>query len=461
MESGLTVIMAPSGRAVREATDRLVGQLGRRCARVARLLPNARLASLTQRRLADAGLPTLGIDVATLDAWALGRWEVFGDGRVAVRPEQRRAMALRALALTPTRLLNAGARGLVGCVEAAVRKAAGLAEFDSPDTAPLAASAARSASSSRSAGPTSGCLPTTASSSRARRRPFCPASWRGGNGRTSCLRTPRRSRARSAPCFSRRRGGRGSRSWCARAESDVRDDGPAPRPVPAPPAHALPARAPSTPATRLPKMASAHSPACARSRGSLSRGSALPRRTAPRAPRSALLARAVFQPSCDRQVPATGAVRFVMPSGGYAQPEALAQQIALLHEQDGIACRQIVVTCKDPLKTAEGLAERLATRGMTPRAGVGAPSPHARGERTDRTCASRMPGAAGRRPRRDHARVRQRPRPQPPARHPGARPPAPRSALAPAQAHRHPRHARGPLRGIPDRTQRRRRHLRG
>ena len=335
MESGLTVIMAPSGRAVREATDRLVGQLGRRCARVARLLPNARLASLTQRRLADAGLPTLGIDVATLDAWALGRWEVFGDGRVAVRPEQRRAIALRALALTPTRLLNAGARGLVGCVEAAVRKAAGLAEFDSPDAAHL----------------------DGLSDAQRELLEVCRTYERllADHG----LIEPSQAMALLP-------GAMGEAGWAHLVLEDASSIACAQRPLLLEAARragvtlVVPAGEPNARDDEVglatctggtgacPASASAFHPGYAlaqdgaRALAGLCEEQGIPvtwerapeADGAPRAEELALLARAVFQPSRDRQVPATGAVRFVMPSGGYAQPEALAQQIALLHEQD-------------------------------------------------------------------------------------------------------------------------------
>ena len=366
MESGLTVIMAPSGRAVREATDRLVGQLGRRCARVARLLPNARLASLTQRRLADAGLPTLGIDVATLDAWALGRWEVFGDGRVAVRPEQRRAIALRALALTPTRLLNAGARGLVGCVEAAVRKAAGLAEFDSPDTARLGGLSDAQRELLEVCRTYERLLADHGLIEPSQAMALLPGVMGEAGWAHLVLEDASSIACAQRPLLLEAARRAGVTLVVRAGEPNARDDeaGPATRTGAA-------GACPASASAFHPGYALAQDGVCALA--DLCEEQGIPvawerapeADGAPRAEELALLARAVFQPSCDRQVPATGAVRFVMPSGGYAQPEALAQQIALLHERDGIACRQIVVTCKDPLKTAEGLAERLATRGMS------------------------------------------------------------------------------------------------
>lgn len=81
-----------------------------------------------------------------------------------------------------------------------------------------------------------------------------------------------------------------------------------------------------------------------------------------RAPELASLLAALFEPDEEHPVAATGAVRFVLPSGRYAAPRSLCDALAAIRSDDPDA--SVAVAARDAFACFEDLAPRLAARGI-------------------------------------------------------------------------------------------------
>lgn len=391
---GITVVLAGSPAGVRRAADRVMGELTARGTRVARLLPNTRRAMQRARQLANADTPLLGTPVTTLDEWALDRWALFGDGRTPVYAAERRALTLQAIAQTPTPHLPADARGIVGCVESMVRTATGTLAFDQ-DASPADEAPTREATCNAAHGSSCRAL----SDAQRELLAICHTYTR--------LLTDHGLIERAAAIVALP-DAMGAAGWSHLLFEDVSEldavqEGLVVQaaahegatlvirwrermPEAASETEALVAQvnalaAPPTPedptapdAAALDELLDRLHPAYAKLRDLLTRLAARPgvtlhfRRFAdePAIPASAptpdeltALRDALFQPSPERVVVPTGAVRFVLPAGRYARSEALAREIIRLRDT-GIAPRSIVLACKDPLAMADSLAGRLA-----------------------------------------------------------------------------------------------------
>ncbi|MBS5450817.1 MAG: PD-(D/E)XK nuclease family protein [Coriobacteriia bacterium] len=423
---GITLVLAgPSNESVRTATDGAMEALLAQGMRVARVLPDARRATQTAKRLAAAGSPLLGTPVTTLDEWALERWALFGDGRTPAFSAERRALVLQAIgeARPRTSHLPADSRGIVGCVESMVRTATGTLAFDrgvALDTERLSEAQlelldichiyARLLSEhglvERSAALAS--LPDTmgdagwshllledVSELGAVQESLIAAAARH-EGATLVIRWREQSeddaaRAEMAQLVAR---ANGSAASCDDALAPDESAGTTATAAAHDAASGSLAGAGHDGAAAMSDDARAAlgellerlHPAYAKLRG-LVEGlvgrqglsvrlvraeeppstASVPRAAAPKtstepvapSPELAALRHALFQPSSAPTVVPTGTVRFVLPAGRYARSEALAREIVRLRGT-GIAPRDIVIACADPLALADALSGRLA-----------------------------------------------------------------------------------------------------
>ena len=108
----------------------VVQKMLRQGRRVAWIVPSRSIALAVKQHLADAGKGLAGVEVATLDTWAGGRWALYGDGRKPVSSLQRRILVKKALdegVWTSAALASAG---MVESVAGIVRAGAGLEAFE-------------------------------------------------------------------------------------------------------------------------------------------------------------------------------------------------------------------------------------------------------------------------------------------------------------------------------------------
>ncbi len=134
MAACLTVLNVPFAQTCAIAADAAVREAQSHSARVARILPSGTAAERTMQRLADAGRPSLGVETTTLEAWAMGRWALYGDGCTPVSQAERRAAAIAVLDTTPCSLLKTQLKGMVSCLEDVVRRASGTSAYASART---------------------------------------------------------------------------------------------------------------------------------------------------------------------------------------------------------------------------------------------------------------------------------------------------------------------------------------
>lgn len=86
-------------------------------------------------------------------------------------------------------------------------------------------------------------------------------------------------------------------------------------------------------------------------------------------PELASLVAALVSPAAPQPVP-TGAVRCLQPAGPVAEWELVASEVAACAEE---GAREVVVAVPDAMRTWEGLAPKLASRGLLAQAGVSKP----------------------------------------------------------------------------------------
>lgn len=128
VQPGLTVVNASTLFMCHDIADDLCIKAVEKSWRAVRLMSSVELVTRTAQGLANSGAQTLGLTIATTGQWVQSLWELFGDGRTPVTPQMRRLFVLRALLDTPDlKNLDAHAVGTVTFIEKIVRS---LSEYE-------------------------------------------------------------------------------------------------------------------------------------------------------------------------------------------------------------------------------------------------------------------------------------------------------------------------------------------
>ena len=98
--------------------------------RVAWIVPSRNIALAVKQHLADAGKGLAGVEVATLDTWAGGRWALYGDGRAPIGNLQRRLLVKKTLEQGDWSSSSLRSTGMVSSLASIVRVGAGLDAFE-------------------------------------------------------------------------------------------------------------------------------------------------------------------------------------------------------------------------------------------------------------------------------------------------------------------------------------------
>ena len=107
-----------------------VQEMLRQGRRVAWIVPSRNIALAVKRHLADAGKGLAGVEVATLDTWAGGRWALYGDGRAPIGNLQRRLLVKKTLEQGDWSSSSLRSTGMVSSLASIVRAGAGLDAFE-------------------------------------------------------------------------------------------------------------------------------------------------------------------------------------------------------------------------------------------------------------------------------------------------------------------------------------------
>lgn len=97
---------------------------------VAWIVPSRNIALAVKQHLADAGKGLAGVEVATLDTWAGGRWALYGDGRAPIGNLQRRLLVKKTLEQGDWSSSSLRSTGMVSSLASIVRAGAGLDAFE-------------------------------------------------------------------------------------------------------------------------------------------------------------------------------------------------------------------------------------------------------------------------------------------------------------------------------------------
>ncbi len=349
-QCGVRVVATRTTLAAREEADRDARDAARRGGRVTRLETDARAATLAKQRLATAGGVPLGVQITTLAAWVRDRWALYGDGRALVTASQRRALVLQALDATPVRCIDAGAPGTVRAVEGALRTYAGTSALGQAPGGPADALVHVNPSDMEPSqrdifdvcrayrrllsrhglieqGEVATCLPALMGevgwshltldgiSELSQAQAALVVECARHAGATVALRADVPGRGDSNPAF-------GLSRPLVRLLLDVSERMGVPCEVVA------------------------------------SRSEADPWRSG----EVGGFARALFRPSPEGVVTSTGDVRFCLPAGGYAEPQAIVDEVAGALGR-GMSPRDVIVACRNPIEMAEELRGRLSQLG--------------------------------------------------------------------------------------------------
>ena len=108
----------------------VVQKMLRQGRRVAWIVPSRDIALAVKRRLADAGKGLAGVEIATVDTWAGGRWTLYGDGRAPIGNLQRRLLVKKTLEQGDWSSSSLRSAGMVSSLASIVRAGAGLPAFE-------------------------------------------------------------------------------------------------------------------------------------------------------------------------------------------------------------------------------------------------------------------------------------------------------------------------------------------
>ena len=107
-----------------------VQEMLRQGRRVAWIVPSRDIALAVKRHLADAGKGLAGVEIATIDTWAGGRWALYGDGRAPIGNLQRRLLVKKTLEQGDWSSSSLRSTGMVSSLASIVRAGAGLDAFE-------------------------------------------------------------------------------------------------------------------------------------------------------------------------------------------------------------------------------------------------------------------------------------------------------------------------------------------
>lgn len=324
----------------------VVQEILRQGRRVAWIVPSRNIALAVKQHLADAGKGPAGVEVATLDTWAGGRWALYGDGRKPVSSLQRRILVKKALdegVWTSAALASAG---MVESVAGIVRAGAGLEAFEG-GTEQIAGITELTAAQRELMGACQtyfallqecGLIePGTVMRVLAHTMP--EAGWQHlvldgcwnleGSAVELAGAACEHAGVMLVGCLGDNAAFESEREVTARIADAARERG-----------VEVARTAGEVPVKQGDDTLEPHVPA--------------------RSPELIDLANALFSTEQTEPVAATGALRACMPAGHYAEGALLAQQVGQLVEVDGIAPREIVVVARNPLAKAQAMTGPLA-----------------------------------------------------------------------------------------------------
>ena len=331
------------------AVQEMLGQ-GRR---VAWIVPSRDIALAVKRRLADAGKGLAGVEIATVDTWAGGRWTLYGDGRAPIGNLQRRLLVKKTLEQGEWSSSSLRSAGMVGSLASIVRAGAGLPAFedacekDAPAPAdnrlaPAQLELMQAAKAYFELAQAHGLIEpgsamqllTACMPEAAWPHLVIDGCWNLEGAALALVgEACRHAGVTLVGCL----GGNAAFEAERRVAGQVED------------------------------LAIEAGCEVARKAGAdLLAGTSLPL-DSQRSPELAQLTDTLFSEGDSARVGATGALRACLPAGRYAEGELLARQIGQLVHTDGIAARDIVVVAHDPLDTAQALGGPLsehAPRGI-------------------------------------------------------------------------------------------------
>ena len=321
--------------------------------RVAWIVPSHNIALAVKRHLADAGKGLAGVEVATLDTWAGGRWALYGDGRAPIGNLQRRLLVKKTLEQGDWSSSSLRSTGMVSSLASIVRVGAGLDAFENAcaqgmpapaDTqlTPAQLELLQAAKAYFALAQSHGLIEP---GSAMRKLAACTpeAGWPHlvidgcwnleGAALTLVSEACTHAGVTLVGCLEDNAAFEAERHVAKQIEDLATEAG-----------------------VEVTFRAGADLLAAA--------GASL---DSARSPELIQLTNTLFSKGDPTHVTATGALRACLPAGRYAEGELLARQIGQLVHADGIAARDIVVVAHDPLETARALGGPLsehAPRGI-------------------------------------------------------------------------------------------------
>ena len=331
------------------AVQEMLGQ-GRR---VAWIVPSRDIALAVKRRLADAGKGLAGVEIATVDTWAGGRWTLYGDGRAPIGNLQRRLLVKKTLEQGEWSSSSLRSAGMVGSLASIVRAGAGLPAFEEACArdvpapagirlAPAQLELMQAAKAYFELAQTHGLIEpgsamqllTACMPEAAWPHLVIDGCWNLEGAALALVgEACRHAGVTLVGCLGGNAAFEAERHVAGQVEDLAIEAG--------------------------------CEVAC-KAGADLLAGTSLPL-DSQRSPELAQLTDTLFSEGDSARVGATGALRACLPAGRYAEGELLARQIGQLVHTDGIAARDIVVVAHDPLSTARALSGPLsehAPRGI-------------------------------------------------------------------------------------------------
>ena len=331
----------------------VVQEMLRQGKRVAWIVPSRNIALAVKRHLADAGKGLAGVEVATLDTWAGGRWALYGDGRAPIGNLQRRLLVKKTLEQGDWSSSSLRSTGMVSSLASIVRVGAGLDAFENAcaqgmpapaDTqlTPAQLELLQAAKAYFALAQSHGLIEP---GSAMRKLAACTpeAGWPHlvidgcwnleGAALTLVSEACTHAGVTLVGCLEDNAAFEAERHVAKQIEGLATEAG-----------------------VEVTFRAGADILAAA--------GASL---DSARSPELIQLTNTLFSEGDPTHVTATGALRACLPAGRYAEGELLARQIGQLVHVDGIAARDIVVVAHDPLETARALGGPLsehAPRGI-------------------------------------------------------------------------------------------------
>ena len=331
----------------------VVQEMLRQGRRVAWIVPSRSIALAVKQHLADAGKGLAGVEVATLDTWAGGRWALYGDGRAPIGNLHRRLLVKKTLEQGDWSSRSLCSTGMVSSLASIVRVGAGLDAFENACAQGMPAPADTQLT------------PAQLELLQAAKAYFALAQSHG-------LIEPGSAMRKLAACTPEAGWPHLVIDGCWNLE------GAALTLVGEACTHAgvtlvgclegnAAFEAERHVAKQIEGLATEAGVEATFRAGTDLLAAAGASLDSTRSPELIQLTNALFSEGDSTHVTSTGALRACLPAGRYAEGELLARQIGQLVHVDGIAARDIVVVAHDPLETARALGGPLsehAPRGI-------------------------------------------------------------------------------------------------